>query len=164
MTLRILKHLIQQIEQISKLTITQLFSQNIFVYVTHFFFFFDHFTHWVSLVELEFSIIYTKSYNSVFIYIRMRYVYEFREWMLKNQMEVLAWRGLAYTGFLLHFVLVCQLLLLQPLSVLGLYRSLFFRSLFMLKFWFKFLLLWEMCKLRSGSGFLGMFLCFFFFF
>ncbi|PON69272.1 N-terminal acetyltransferase A, auxiliary subunit [Parasponia andersonii] len=34
-------------------------------------------------------------------------------------MEAIAWSGLAYAGFLLHFVLVCQLLLLQPLSALG---------------------------------------------
>ncbi|TQE13153.1 hypothetical protein C1H46_001237 [Malus baccata] len=30
-------------------------------------------------------------------------------------MDMVAWRGLIYTGFLLHFVFVCQLLLLQPL-------------------------------------------------
>ncbi|XP_062117158.1 dnaJ protein P58IPK homolog [Humulus lupulus] len=39
--------------------------------------------------------------------------------MVENRMEAVAWRGLAYAGFLLHFVLVCQLLLLQPLSALG---------------------------------------------
>ncbi|PQQ21075.1 dnaJ protein P58IPK homolog [Prunus yedoensis var. nudiflora] len=30
-------------------------------------------------------------------------------------MDMVAWRGLMYTGFILHFVFVCQLLLLQPL-------------------------------------------------
>ncbi|XP_030494090.2 dnaJ protein P58IPK homolog [Cannabis sativa] len=39
--------------------------------------------------------------------------------MVENRMEAVAWRGLAYAGFILHFVLVCQLLLLQPLSALG---------------------------------------------
>ncbi|KAL5546184.1 hypothetical protein UlMin_005871 [Ulmus minor] len=40
--------------------------------------------------------------------------------MLGNPMEAVAWRGLAYAGFILHFVFVCQLLLLQPLvSALG---------------------------------------------
>ena len=32
-----------------------------------------------------------------------------------SAMEASAWRGLAFTVFLLNFVLVCQLLLLQPL-------------------------------------------------
>lgn len=32
-----------------------------------------------------------------------------------SAMEASAWRGLAFTAFLLNFVLVCQLLLLQPL-------------------------------------------------
>ncbi|KAL9274146.1 DnaJ protein P58IPK-like protein [Drosera capensis] len=32
-------------------------------------------------------------------------------------MDVVAWRGMVYTIFILHFVFVCQLLLLQPLLV-----------------------------------------------
>lgn len=36
-------------------------------------------------------------------------------------MDLLAWRGMAYTLLLLNFVFACQLLLLQPLvSALGL--------------------------------------------
>lgn len=41
-------------------------------------------------------------------------------------MDGLAWRGLVYTVFILHFVFACQLLLLQPLvSAIGLQFSLF---------------------------------------
>lgn len=41
-------------------------------------------------------------------------------------MDGLAWRGLVYTVFILHFVFACQLLLLQPLvSATGLQFSLF---------------------------------------
>ncbi|CAN6723702.1 unnamed protein product [Malus baccata var. baccata] len=36
-------------------------------------------------------------------------------WSCSSAMDMVAWRGLIYTGFLLHFVFVCQLLLLQPL-------------------------------------------------
>ncbi|XP_009377419.2 dnaJ protein P58IPK homolog [Pyrus x bretschneideri] len=36
-------------------------------------------------------------------------------WSCLSAMDMVAWRGLIYTGFLLHFVFVCQLLLLQPL-------------------------------------------------
>lgn len=44
--------------------------------------------------------------------------------ILSSAMEGVAWRGLLYTVFILHFVLVCQLLLLQPLvSALGTSRS-----------------------------------------
>lgn len=36
-------------------------------------------------------------------------------------MDGVAWRGLLYSVFILHFVFACQLLLLQPLvSALGL--------------------------------------------
>lgn len=43
--------------------------------------------------------------------------------------DSMAWRGLVYTVFILHFVLVCQLLLLQPLvSALG--QSVFFLFVF----------------------------------
>lgn len=42
-------------------------------------------------------------------------------------MDILAWRGLLYTVFILHFVFLCQLLLLQPLvSAIGTLRSLSF--------------------------------------
>lgn len=47
-------------------------------------------------------------------------------WSCSFAMDMVAWRGLMYTGFILHFVFVCQLLLLQPLvSALGLFHSLF---------------------------------------
>ena len=60
----------------------------------------------------------TKRQKLVFIY-EIR-ILEVRQ-MLGNPMEAVAWRGLAYAGFILHFVFVCQLLLLQPLvSALGL--------------------------------------------
>ncbi|KAM1648145.1 hypothetical protein FF1_009456 [Malus domestica] len=36
-------------------------------------------------------------------------------WSCSSAMDIVAWRGLIYAGFLLHFVFVCQLLLLQPL-------------------------------------------------
>lgn len=37
-----------------------------------------------------------------------------------SAMDAVAWRGLLYTVFILNFVLVCQLILLQPLvSALG---------------------------------------------
>lgn len=34
---------------------------------------------------------------------------------LFSVMDTVAWRGLVYTLFILHFVFACQLLLLQPL-------------------------------------------------
>jgi hypothetical protein len=41
-------------------------------------------------------------------------------------MDGVAWRGLVYSVFILHFVFACQLLLLQPLvSALGLWLSRF---------------------------------------
>ena len=41
-------------------------------------------------------------------------------WSCSSAMDMVAWRGVIYTGFLLHFVFVCQLLLRQPLvSALG---------------------------------------------
>ncbi|KAF3442851.1 hypothetical protein FNV43_RR16769 [Rhamnella rubrinervis] len=35
--------------------------------------------------------------------------------MIRILMDAVAWRGVAYAGFMLHFVFICQLLLLQPL-------------------------------------------------
>lgn len=34
---------------------------------------------------------------------------------LRWAVDGIAWRGMAFTVFILHFVFVCQLLLLQPL-------------------------------------------------
>lgn len=41
---------------------------------------------------------------------------------LFSVMDTVAWRGLVYTLFILHFVFACQLLLLQPLvSAFGIF-------------------------------------------